>query len=71
MPIRYLAIELYRWHRRVAELEKELAALGPKSSPDRPRLEAELRLARQERDRYKGMLEAKKEPPPWRTGFHS
>lgn len=69
MPIRYLAIELYRWQRRVTELEKALEALGPQASPDRASVEAELHVARQEQERYRGMLDAKKEPPPWRTGF--
>ncbi|MFP3867403.1 MAG: hypothetical protein ACLFUU_04460 [Desulfobacteraceae bacterium] len=71
MSIRYLAQELYRAERKVEQLNKALAALGAGPSPERARLEAELFQARKERDHYKNLLEAKKEPPPWRTGFHS
>ncbi len=63
MSIRYLAIELYRCERLVQELEKKLAQLGQQSSPERGRLEAELFQAKKERDHYKALLDAKKEPP--------
>ena len=63
MPIRYLAVELYRCERQVQELEKKLAQLGQPSSSERAGLEAELFQARKERDHYKALLEAKKEPP--------
>jgi hypothetical protein len=63
MPIRYLAVELYRCERQVQELEKKLAQLGQQASPERAGLEAELFQARKERDHYKALLEAKKEPP--------
>ena len=63
MSIRYLAVELYRCERLVQELEKKLDQLGQQSSPDRVRLEAELFQAKKERDHYKAVLEAKKEPP--------
>lgn len=63
MSIRYLAVELYRCERRVEELEKQLAQLGHQASDERPALEAELLQARKERDHYKALLEAKKEPP--------
>jgi hypothetical protein len=63
VAIRYLAEQLYQWTRKVQELEQALAALGGGSHPDRGRLEAELFAARKERDRYKALLEAKKEKP--------
>jgi hypothetical protein len=63
MSIRYLAVELYRCERLVQELEKKLDQLGQQASPERARLEAELFQAKKERDHYKAVLEAKKEPP--------
>jgi hypothetical protein len=63
MSIRYLAVELYRCERRVQELEQKLAELGHQAGPERTGLEAELFQARKERDHYKALLEAKKEPP--------
>ena len=63
MSIRYLAVELYRCERQVQDLEKKLAQLGHQASPERAGLEAKLFQARKERDHYKALLEAKKEPP--------
>ncbi len=63
MSIRYLAVELYRCEQKVQELEKKLAQLGQQTSSERAGLEAELWQARKERDHYKALLEAKKEPP--------
>jgi hypothetical protein len=63
MSIRYLAIELYRCERKVRELEEKLAQLGQQVSPERGRLEVELFQAEKERDHYRALLEAKKEPP--------
>jgi hypothetical protein len=63
MSIRYLAIELYRCERQVRELEEKLAQLGQQVSPERGRLEVELFQAEKERDHYRALLEAKKEPP--------
>jgi hypothetical protein len=63
MSIRYLAVELYRCERQVQELEKNLAQLGHQASPERAGLEAQLFQVRKERDHYKALLEAKKEPP--------
>jgi hypothetical protein len=63
MPIRYLAVELYRLTRRVEELEKALAALEPRLSPQREALEMELLQARQDRDHMRAVLESKKEKP--------
>jgi hypothetical protein len=64
MAVRYLAQELYRLTRRVEELEAKLAAMdagAPMS--ERTRLEMELLQTRKERDRFRAMLEAKKEKP--------
>jgi len=63
MSIRYLAEELYRCQRKIQELEKKLAQLGSQASPERAGLEAELWQARKEREHYRALLEAKKEPP--------
>ena len=63
MSIRYLAVELYRCERLVQELEKKVAQLGQQPAPDRGRLEVELFQARKERDHYRALLDAKKEPP--------
>ncbi|AEB08983.1 hypothetical protein [Desulfobacca acetoxidans] len=68
MSIRYLAVELYRCEKKVAALRKRLAELGQGPSPERSGLEMELFQAEKERDHYRALLEAKKEPPPWRTG---
>ncbi|OPX20011.1 MAG: hypothetical protein BZ151_06285 [Desulfobacca sp. 4484_104] len=71
MSIRYLAQELYQAERKVEHLEKELAALGTQPAAARVQLEADLLLAKKARQHYKALLDAKKSPPPWRTGFHS
>jgi hypothetical protein len=64
MSVRYLAEELYRWTRKVEDLEKALAALETGTSqPERTRLETELLQARQELARVRGGLESKKERP--------
>jgi ribosomal protein L29 len=64
MSVRYLAEELYRWTRKVEDLEKALEALGVEASmPDRVRLETELRQARQELARVRSVLDSKKETP--------
>jgi hypothetical protein len=63
MSIRYLAAELYRCEKKVREIEKKLAALGTQTTPERAALEAELFQAKKERDHFKALLEAKKEPP--------
>jgi Trm5-related predicted tRNA methylase len=62
MTIRYLAEELYRWTRKVDELEKALAALEA-DAPARNRLAMELLQAKQEAARVRAVLEAKKEQP--------
>ena len=63
MSIRYLAVELYRCEQKVQELEKKLDQLGQQASSKRVGLEGELFQAKKERDHYKAVLEAKKEPP--------
>jgi hypothetical protein len=63
MSIRYLAVELYRCERKVFDLEKQLEQLGQQASPERGRLEAELFQAKKERDHFRALLDAKKEPP--------
>ena len=63
MPIRYLAIELYRLTQKVEELERRLAALGSAPTPERAPLEIELFQTKKERDHMRGVLESKKEKP--------
>lgn len=63
MSVRYLAQELYRWTRRVEELQKALEALSPGEIKARAGLETELLQARKELERYRAMLAAKKEKP--------
>jgi uncharacterized membrane protein YccC len=63
MAIRYLAQELYRWSRRVEELEKALAVVEPGDLQERSRLATELLQARKELEHYRAMLAAKKEKP--------
>ena len=63
MSIRYLALELYRCEKKIQELEKKLAGLSPQAASERAALEAELLLAHKERDHFKALLAAKKEPP--------
>ena len=62
MTIRYLAEELYRWTRKVEELEKTLAALEPMGAlEERNRLEAALRQAKQQQAHFRAVLESKKD----------
>ncbi len=63
MPIRYLALELYRLTQKVEELERRLAALGKAPTPERGPLEIELLQAKKERDHLRDVLESKKEKP--------
>ena len=64
MTVRYLAEELYRWTRKVEDLEKALAALDPTGDIEaRTGLETELRQARQELAHFRAVLESKKERP--------
>jgi len=63
MSIRMVAKELYRLEQEVANLAKRLETLSSEE-----RTEAEIRLIRlkAERNRLRGILAAKKEPPPYR-----
>jgi hypothetical protein len=64
MSVRYLAEELYRWTRKVEDLEKALAALELDADmQERTRLEMELLRARQELAHMRAVLDSKKEPP--------
>ena len=64
MTVRYLAEEVYRWTRRVEDLEKALAALEAGGAPqERTKLEMELRRAKQELAHFRAVLESKKERP--------
>ncbi|MGB8993475.1 MAG: hypothetical protein WCD80_15575 [Desulfobaccales bacterium] len=64
MTVRYLAEELYRWTRKVEDLEKALAALEVGTSvQERTRLEMELLQARQELAHFRTVLESKKDRP--------
>jgi hypothetical protein len=61
--IRELARELYRLQREVDRLEGRLRDAPP---AEREAIDEELRRLRPERDRYRKILEAKKEGPPIR-----
>lgn len=64
MAIRYLAVELYQWEKEVDRLKKACdgAPIEKKSE-----LEFQLRQALARRNECRARLEAKKEPPPYRT----
>jgi hypothetical protein len=62
MAVRYLAEELYRWTRKVEDLEKTLKGLEPGFPlKERDRLETELRQAKQQQAHFRAVLDAKKE----------
>lgn len=61
--IRELARELYRLQQEVDRLEKRLMEAP---SAQKEGVEEELRTLRSERDRFRKILEAKKESPPIR-----
>lgn len=64
MSLRFLAEELYRWTRKVEELEKALAALAVDSDiEERTRLEMELLRAKQELAHMRAVLDSKKDQP--------
>lgn len=56
MSIKLLAEDLYRYQKEVARLEEELAVSPPEK---RARIEAELRLARKERDYLRRALDGR------------
>ena len=61
MTVRYLALELYHWMKRLEELEQARAKLAPAALEERRRLEAEILEARQSVEHYHKLLEAQKE----------
>jgi hypothetical protein len=62
MTVRHLALELYRWLKRLEELEQARARLGPEAPmAERHRLEAEIFQARKSVEHYRGLLEGQKE----------
>jgi hypothetical protein len=64
MTVRYLAEELYRWTRKLEELEKAVAGLAADAPlEERNRLDTELRQARHEAAHFRTVLEGKKERP--------
>jgi hypothetical protein len=58
-----IAKDLYRLQQEVERLEQALKAAQPERKDD---LAEQLRKARAERNRMRGMLEANKQPPPYR-----
>lgn len=63
MSIRFIARELYRLQQEVERLGELLKTA---SSRDKDDIESRLLQLRVERDHVRGILEAKKEPPPYR-----
>jgi hypothetical protein len=63
MSIRLIARELYRLERDAETLESLLKNASPEERDD---MEQRLRRLKAERDRLRAILEAKKEPPPYR-----
>ena len=62
MTVRYLAEELYRWTRKVEDLQKALAALEPVGAlQERDRLETELQQAKHQQAHFRAVLESKKD----------
>jgi hypothetical protein len=63
MALRLIARDLYRLQQEVERLEKEIESAAPEQ---KDQWRERLRRVRAERDRLRGMLEANKEPPPYR-----
>lgn len=63
MSIRMIAKELYRLEQEVKSLENRLKTASQKDGDE---LENHLVRLRAERDHLRAILEAKKEPPPYR-----
>jgi hypothetical protein len=63
MSIRMIAKDLYLLKQKVAQLEMEV---NTARAAKKDELEEQLRKARAERDRMQDMLEANKEPAPYR-----
>ncbi|MFH1137732.1 MAG: hypothetical protein V1816_16820 [Pseudomonadota bacterium] len=66
MSIRYLAQELYRLERAAGDLRKKLEQARPGEQAE---LEDKLRQVMAERNEWRAMLDAKKEPPTHKTTF--
>ena len=64
MSVRYLAQELYRLTRKVEDLERALATLGPEAvlKKERMQLQTELLQTKHELAHVRAVLDAKKEP---------
>ncbi len=64
MSVRFLAQELYRLTRKVEDLERALATLGPEAvlKKERMQLQTELLQAKHELAHVRAVLDAKKEP---------
>jgi len=60
MSIRMLAVEFYKVHKEVEELERRIANLAP-DSPERGELEERLRKAKAEQAKLKALLDGAKE----------
>lgn len=64
MTVHHLAVELYQWMKRLEELEREQARLGPEAAlAERTRLETEIAETRKAVAHYRQLLEAQKEQP--------
>jgi len=63
MSIRLIAKDLYRLHKEVERLERELASCPPERKPE---LEKRLAQVRAERDKVQRTLEGAKGKPPYR-----
>jgi hypothetical protein len=64
VTVHNLALELYHWMQKVAELEKEHAALRPDASlEEHNRLDRELSEAKKAVAHYRKLLEGQKEHP--------
>jgi hypothetical protein len=64
VSVRYLALELYRWLKRLEELEKARTSLRRDGGlAERARLETELLEAKKAVEHYRALLAAQKEEP--------
>jgi hypothetical protein len=66
MVLKALAIELYRAQQTVHALEDRLRSCSLNEQDD---LRRKLQTARAERDQLRRLVEARKEPPPFRRTF--
>lgn len=66
MVIKALAIELYRVQQKVHQLQDQLERA---TGQEKDRLTRELRTAEAECNQLRRMVDAKKEPPLFRTNF--